>query len=55
MRLAYKTKPELIKALVVYYGGPDSLGQLRQDLPTLLVRAALDAQFINKGIENFLQ
>jgi len=55
MRLAYKTKPELIKALVVYYGGSDSLGQLRQDLPTLLVRAALDAQFINKRMEDFLQ
>ena len=55
MRLAYKTRPELIKALVVYYGGPDSLGQLRQNLPTLMVRAGLDAQFINKGLEDFLQ
>lgn len=55
MRLAYKTRPEIIKALVVYYGGPDSLGQLRQDLPTLLVRAALDAQFINQRMEDFLQ
>jgi tetratricopeptide (TPR) repeat protein len=55
MRLAYKTRPDLIKSLVVYYGGPDSLGQLRQDLPTLLVRAALDAQFINKRMEDFLQ
>lgn len=55
MRLAYKTRPELIKALVVYYGGPDSLGQLRQNLPTLVVRAGLDAQFINKRLEDFLQ
>jgi dienelactone hydrolase len=55
MRIAYKTRPELIKALVVYYGGPDSLGQLRQNLPTLMVRAGLDAQFINTGIENFIQ
>ena len=55
MRMAYKTRPELIKALVVYYGGPDSLGQLRQDLPTLIVRAALDAQFVNKRMEDFLQ
>ncbi len=55
MRLAYKTRPELIKALVVYYGGPDSLGQLRQNLPTLMVRAGLDAQFINKRLEDFLQ
>lgn len=55
MRIAYKTRPELVKALVVYYGGPDSLGQLRQNLPTLLVRAGLDAQFINKRLEDFLQ
>ncbi|MES1222367.1 MAG: kelch repeat-containing protein, partial [Bacteroidota bacterium] len=55
MRIAYKTRPELIKALVVYYGGPDSLGQLRQNLPTLLVRAALDAQFINRRMEDFIQ
>ncbi|MGZ8540871.1 MAG: hypothetical protein ACXWV6_09520 [Chitinophagaceae bacterium] len=55
MRLAYKTKQENIKALVVYYGGPDSLGQLRQNLPTLVVRAGLDAQFINTGIDNFVQ
>lgn len=55
MRLAYKVKPELIKTLVVYYGGPDSLGQLRQDMPTLMVRAGLDAQFLNTGIDNFIQ
>ncbi|MBC7872864.1 MAG: hypothetical protein H7Y01_02650 [Ferruginibacter sp.] len=55
MRLAHKTRPAIIKALVVYYGNPDSLGQLRQDLPTLFVRAALDAQFINTGIDNFIQ
>ena len=55
MRMAYKTKPDLIKALVIYYGGPDSLGQLRQNLPTLMVRAGLDAQFINTGIDNFIQ
>jgi dienelactone hydrolase len=55
MRLAYKTRPASIDALVVYYGGPDSLGQLRQDLPTLLVRAGLDAQFLNTGIDNFIQ
>lgn len=55
MRLAYKTRPAVIKALVIYYGGPDSLGQLRQDLPTLMVRAGLDAQFLNTGIDNFIQ
>ncbi|MEP7372563.1 MAG: hypothetical protein ABI675_04190 [Chitinophagaceae bacterium] len=55
MRMAFKRKPELVKALVVYYGGPDSLGQLRQNLPTLVVRAGLDAQFINNGLEGFIQ
>lgn len=55
MRIAYKTRPDNIKALVVYYGGPDSLGQLRQNLPVLVVRAGLDAQFLNMGIENFVQ
>jgi len=55
MRLAYKTRQANIKALVVYYGGPDSLGQLRQNLPTLVVRAGLDAQFINTGMDNFVQ
>jgi tetratricopeptide (TPR) repeat protein len=38
----------------VYYGGPDSLGRLRQDLPTFIVRAGLDAQVINMSIENFV-
>jgi dienelactone hydrolase len=55
MRMAFKTKPEMVKALVVYYGGPDSLGQLRQNLPTLVVRAGLDAQFINNSVEGFIQ
>lgn len=54
MRLAHKSRPENIKALVVYYGGPDSLGRLRQDLPTLVVRAGLDAQFLNINIESFV-
>ena len=55
MRLAYSSRKNIIKSLVVYYGGPDSLGQLRQDLPTLVVRAGLDAQFLNTGIDNFIQ
>jgi tetratricopeptide (TPR) repeat protein len=55
MRLAMDPQRIYIKSLVVYYGGPDSLGKLRQDLPTLIVRAGLDAQFINMGIENFMQ
>ena len=55
IRLAHKSRPANIRALVVYYGGPDSLGRLRQDLPTLIVRAGLDAQFLNIGIENFIQ
>jgi tetratricopeptide (TPR) repeat protein len=54
-RVAFKTRPDHIKALVMYYGTTDSLGQLRQDLPTLVVRAALDAQFLNMGIDNFVQ
>jgi len=55
MRLAMQPERTYIKSLVVYYGGPDSLGKLRQDLPTLIVRCGLDAQFINTGIENFMQ
>ena len=55
MRLAYKSRPANIKSLVIYYGGPDSLGQLRQDLSALMVRAGLDAQFLNTGIDNFIQ
>jgi tetratricopeptide (TPR) repeat protein len=54
-RLAYKTRPNDIKALVIYYGVIDSLGELRQDLPLFLVRAGLDAQGINIGMENFVQ
>ena len=54
MRLAHKSRPKNVRALVVYYGGPDSLGRLRQDLPTLIVRAGLDAQIINTSIENFV-
>lgn len=55
MRLAMQSKRTYIKSLVVYYGNPDSLGKLRQDLPTLMVRCGLDAQFINMGMENFIQ
>jgi dienelactone hydrolase len=55
MRLAHKTRPMAVKALVVFYGNPDSLGQLRQNLPTLLVRSGLDAQIINTGIDQFIQ
>ena len=55
MRLAMDPQRTFIKSLVVYYGAPDSLGKLRQDLPTLMVRCGLDAQFINMGMENFVQ
>lgn len=55
MRLAHKSRPKNIRALVVYYGSPDSLGRLRQDLPTLIVRAGLDAQGINQSIERFAE
>ena len=54
MRLAHKSRPKNIRALVVYYGGPDSLGRLRQDLPMFVVRAGLDAQFLNISIDNFV-
>lgn len=54
VRLAHKLRPKNIRVLVVYYGYPDSLGQLRQDLPTLIVRAGLDAQTLNIGVENFV-
>ena len=55
IRLALKPGREYIRTLVVYYGGPDSLGQMRQDVPTLVVRAGLDAQGLNMNIENFVQ
>jgi len=55
MRIAMQPQRTYIKSLVVYYGNPDSLGKLRQDLPTLIVRSGLDAQIINIGIENFMQ
>ncbi|MGB8190678.1 MAG: hypothetical protein WCF67_02110 [Chitinophagaceae bacterium] len=55
MALALKPGRPYIRTLVVYYGGPDSLGQMRQDVPTLIVRAGLDAQFLNMGIENFMR
>ncbi len=54
-RLAFKTRAQNIKVLIIYYGVMDSLGELRQDLPVLLVRAGLDGQFINIGIEDFVQ
>jgi tetratricopeptide (TPR) repeat protein len=53
--LSLKPGRPYIRTLVVYYGGPDSLGQMRQDVPTLVVRAGLDAQGLNMGIENFVQ
>lgn len=55
VRLAMQPERTYIKSLVMYYGNPDSLGKLRQDLPTLMVRCGLDAQFINIGMENFMQ
>jgi acetyl esterase/lipase len=55
INLALRPGREFVRTLVVYYGGPDSIGQLRQDVPTLVVRAGLDAQFLNIGIENFMQ
>ncbi len=54
MKLAFEARKQEIKALVVYYGGPDSLSQLRQDMPVQVVRAGLDAQFLNKGIDRFI-
>jgi dienelactone hydrolase len=54
MKLAFEARKQEIKALVAYYGGPDSLSQLRQDMPVLVVRAGLDAQFLNRGIDRFI-
>jgi tetratricopeptide (TPR) repeat protein len=54
-RLAMQPQRTSIKSLVIYYGVIDSLGKLRQDLPTLVVRCGLDAQSINMSIENFIQ
>lgn len=53
MRLAFERRPS-IKALAAFYGGPDSLALMRQDLPVLMVRAALDAQFLNNGVDRFI-
>lgn len=53
--LALRPGRPYIRSLVTYYGAFDSIGQMRQDVPTLVVRAGLDAQFLNIGIENFLQ
>lgn len=55
MNLALRPGRPYIRALAVYYGGPDSIGQMRQDVPTMVVRAGLDAQFLNMGIDNFMQ
>ncbi|HEY0676817.1 MAG TPA: tetratricopeptide repeat protein [Chitinophagaceae bacterium] len=55
MVLALRPGRNFIRSLVVYYGGPDSIGEMRQDVPTLMVRAGLDAQFLNMGIDNFIQ
>ncbi len=54
MKLAFEARRQEIKALAAYYGGPDSLSQLRQDMPVLVVRAGLDAQFLNRGIDRFI-
>jgi tetratricopeptide (TPR) repeat protein len=53
--LALRPGRPYIRTLVTYYGAFDSIGQLRQDVPTLVVRAGLDAQGLNMGIENFMQ
>jgi len=54
-RMAIKTRSEAFKVLVIYYGIIDSLGEMRQDLPTLVVRAGLDMIFINNGIDYFVR
>lgn len=53
--LALRPGRPYIRTLVTYYGAFDSIGQLRQDVPTLVVRAGLDGQGLNMGIENFMQ
>lgn len=53
--LALRPGRDYIRTLVVYYGGPDSLGRMRQDVPTMVVRAGLDGQGLNMSIENFVQ
>lgn len=53
--LALRPGRPYIRTLVTYYGAFDSIGQMRQDVPTLVVRAGLDAQGLNMGIENFMQ
>lgn len=55
IRLALRPGREFVRTLVVYYGGPDTLARFRQDVPTLIVRAGLDAQSLNMNIENFIQ
>jgi tetratricopeptide (TPR) repeat protein len=53
--LALRPGREYIRTLVAYYGASDSIGRMRQDVPTLVVRAGLDAQGLNMAIEGFVQ
>ncbi len=55
IQLALKPGREYIRTLVAYYGATDSIGRMRQDVPTLMVRAGLDAQGLNMAIEGFVQ
>lgn len=54
-RIAFKTRPQAFKVLVVYYGVIDSLGELRQNLPMLLVRTGMDMPGGNVAMERFIQ
>lgn len=44
-----------LRAAALYYGMPNSIQHIRQDLPLQIVRAGLDSYSLNKKIDEFLQ
>lgn len=44
-----------LKAAALYYGMPNTIGDIRQGLPLQIVRAGLDSYSLNRKIDEFLQ
>ncbi|MBX2871470.1 MAG: hypothetical protein KTR30_05205 [Saprospiraceae bacterium] len=44
-----------LRAAALYYGMPNSIQNIRQDLPLQIVRAGLDSYSLNRKIDEFLQ
>jgi hypothetical protein len=51
--LAMDSSQTAIKAAVIYYGAAE-VKKLRMDVPVLMVRAGLDAPWLNHGIDQFV-